>query len=49
MFGIGLVKVKWVSRLDPLDWNSLVGKPKGKTPPGRPRRRWKDSVKVVLK
>ena len=26
----------------------LVGKPEGKRPLGRPRRRWKDNVKVDL-
>jgi hypothetical protein len=27
----------------------LVGKPEGKTPLGRPRRRWKDTIKIDLK
>jgi hypothetical protein len=26
----------------------LVGKPKGKRPLGRPRRRWEDNIKIVL-
>jgi hypothetical protein len=26
----------------------LVGKPKGKRQPGRPRRRWVDSIKMDL-
>ena len=26
----------------------LVGKPEGKTPLGRPRRRWEDNIKVDL-
>jgi hypothetical protein len=26
----------------------LVGKPEGKRPLGRPRRRWKDKIKMVL-
>ena len=26
----------------------LVGKPKGKRPQGRPRRRWDDNIKMVL-
>ena len=26
----------------------LVGKPKGKTPLGRPRRRWEDNIKMDL-
>jgi hypothetical protein len=27
----------------------LVGKPEGKKPPGRPRRRWVDNVKIDLR
>jgi hypothetical protein len=27
----------------------LVGKPEGKTPLGRPRRRWEDNMKMGLK
>jgi len=27
----------------------LVGKPEGKRPLGRPRRRWEDNIKMVLK
>jgi hypothetical protein len=27
----------------------LVGKPEGKRPPGRPRRRWEDNIKLVIK
>jgi hypothetical protein len=26
----------------------LVGKPEGKSPPGRPRRRWTDKIKMDL-
>jgi hypothetical protein len=26
----------------------LVGKPEGKRPPGRPRRRWVDNIKIDL-
>jgi hypothetical protein len=26
----------------------LVGKPEGKRPPGRPRRRWEDTIKIYL-
>jgi hypothetical protein len=26
----------------------LVGKPEGKRPPGRPRRRWEDKIKIDL-
>jgi hypothetical protein len=27
----------------------LVGTPEGKRPPGRPRRRWKDNIKMDLR
>jgi hypothetical protein len=27
----------------------LVGKPEGKRPPGRPRRRWLDNIKMDIK
>jgi hypothetical protein len=27
----------------------LLGKPEGKRPPGRPRRRWKDEIRMDLK
>jgi len=27
----------------------LVGKPEGKRPPGRPRHRWEDNIKMDLK
>jgi hypothetical protein len=27
----------------------LVGRPKGKRPPGRPRRRWEDNIKMYLR
>jgi hypothetical protein len=27
----------------------LVGKPKGKRPPGRPRCRWEDNIKIDLR
>ena len=29
-------------------YRALVGKPEGKRPLGRPRRRWKDNIKMVL-
>jgi hypothetical protein len=29
-------------------YNVLVGKPGGKRPLGRPRRRWEDNIKMVL-
>jgi hypothetical protein len=30
-------------------YRTLVGKPKGKRPLGRPRRRWVDSIKIDLR
>jgi hypothetical protein len=27
----------------------LIGRPEGKRPPGRPRRRWKDNIKMDLR
>jgi hypothetical protein len=27
----------------------LVGKPEGKRPPGRPRHRWEDNIKMYLR
>jgi hypothetical protein len=29
-------------------YNVLVGKPEGKRPPGRPRRRWEDGIRMDL-
>jgi len=31
-----------------LSWRVLVGKPEGKRPLGRPRRRWEDNIKMDL-
>jgi hypothetical protein len=30
-------------------YRNLVGKPEGKRPLGRPRRRWEDSIKIYLR
>jgi hypothetical protein len=30
------------------DLKFVVGKPEGKRPLGRPRRRWKDNIKIYL-
>ena len=30
-------------------YREMVGKPEGKIPLGRPRRRWGDSINIVLK
>jgi hypothetical protein len=32
-----------------LVYRILVGKPEGKKPPGRPRRRWEDNIKTALR
>jgi hypothetical protein len=29
-------------------YRALVGKPEGRKPPGRPRRRWEDNIKMDL-
>jgi len=29
-------------------YSVLVGKPEGRRPPGRPRRRWEDNIKIDL-
>jgi hypothetical protein len=29
-------------------YRALVGKPEGRRPPGRPRRRWEDNIKMDL-
>jgi hypothetical protein len=31
------------------EYRILVGKPEGKRPPGRPRRRWVDNIKIDLR
>jgi hypothetical protein len=30
-------------------YNILVGRPEGRRPPGRPRRRWEDNKKMDLR
>jgi hypothetical protein len=30
-------------------YNNLVGRPEGKCPLGRPRRRWEDNIKMNLR
>jgi hypothetical protein len=32
-----------------LDWLFFVGRPEGKRPLGRPRRRWEDDIKIDLR
>ena len=31
------------------EYRVLVGKPEGRRPLGRPRRRWEDNIKMVLR
>jgi hypothetical protein len=47
-------KMRWaghVARMGEMRnaYRILVGKPEGKTPPGRPRRRWVDNIKIDLR
>jgi hypothetical protein len=35
--------------IDKYSYKSIYGKPEGKRPIGRPRRRWKDNIKMYLK
>jgi hypothetical protein len=30
-------------------YRALVGKPEGRRPPGRPRRRWEDNIKMDIR
>jgi hypothetical protein len=30
-------------------YRALVGKPEGRRPPGRPKRRWEDNIKMDLR
>jgi len=46
-------KMKWVGHVARMEESSgvyrvLVGKPEGKRPLGRHRRRWEDNIKMVL-
>ena len=45
--------MKWVGHVARMGerrgvYSVLVGKPEGKRPLGRPRRRWKDNIKIDL-
>jgi hypothetical protein len=46
-------KMKWAGHVAWMEkrnaYRILVGKPEGKTPLGRPRRRWMDNIKIDLK
>jgi len=46
-------KMKWVGHVARMGeemcvYEVLVGKPEGKRPPGRPRRKWEDYIKMDL-
>jgi transcription termination factor 2 len=46
--------VRWVGHVARMGqvrgfYRVLVGRPEGKSPLGRPRRRWKDNIKMDLK
>jgi hypothetical protein len=46
--------MRWAGHVERMGANSsayaiLVGKPKGKRPLGRPRRRWVDNIKIDLR
>jgi hypothetical protein len=47
-------KVKWAGHVERMGegkgiYKVLVGRPEGKRPPGRPRRRWEDNIKMYLR
>ena len=47
-------RLRWEGRVDRMEegksaFEILRGKPKGKRPLGRPRRRWEDNIKMDLK
>jgi hypothetical protein len=51
---IKLRKMGWVGRVARMGakrnaYRKLVGKPEGKRPLGRPRRRWVDNIKINLR
>jgi hypothetical protein len=51
---IKLNRLRWVRRVARMEvkrgsYRVLVGKPDGRRPFGRPRRRWDDNIKVVLR
>jgi hypothetical protein len=46
-------RVRWAGHVASMGeargaYNILVGKPEGRRPPGRPRRRWEDNIKMDL-
>jgi len=46
-------RMRWAERVARMGerigvYRVLVGKPEGKRPPGRPKRRWEDNIKMDL-
>jgi hypothetical protein len=46
-------RIRWAGHVERMReerkvYKVLVGKPEGKSPPGRPRRRWKDEAEWIL-
>jgi hypothetical protein len=51
---IKLRRMRWAGHVTRMDegrgaYRVLVGRPKGKRPLGRPRRRWEDNIKMDLR
>ena len=48
-----ILEIRWAGNVARVDetrgiYRVLVGKPEGKRPIGRPRRRWDDAIKIYL-
>jgi hypothetical protein len=51
---IKLMRMRWVGHVTRMEekrnaYRLLVGRPEGKRPLGRPRRRWVDNIKIYLR
>jgi hypothetical protein len=49
-----LRRMRWVGNVARMGerrcaYRALVGKPEGRRPLGRPRRRWEDNIKMILR
>jgi hypothetical protein len=42
-------RMRWAGHVARMGEKILVGKPEGKRPLGRPRRRWEDNIKIDLR
>jgi hypothetical protein len=42
-------RMRWARHVARMEYKIWVGKPEGKTPLGRPRRRWVDNIKMTLR